>query len=78
MALRGHLGGSWEQQDGPEAADNRIFTDLGKVLKHDYVSVLGSKCLFFCLVPGLFPDHLGIDSDSKFQRLGFLNCGFRM
>ena len=32
LAPQEHLGGTWEQQDGLEVVNNRIFVDLGMIL----------------------------------------------
>ena len=45
LAPRDHPGGPWEQQDGHEVANNRIFVDLGVILGLVYVSFWSSKCV---------------------------------
>ena len=45
LAPRDHPGGPWEQQDGHEVANNRIFVDLGVISGLVSVSFGGSKCV---------------------------------
>ena len=45
LASRTHPGGPWEQQDGHEVANDRIFVDFGVISGSVYVSFSGSKCL---------------------------------
>ena len=55
LAPRGHLGGPWEQQDGFEVADNRIWGLFMSVFE----SRNSSNFVFFWF--GLFPGHFFID-----------------
>ena len=41
----GPPGGPWEQQDGHEVANNRIFVDFGMISGPVYVSFWSSKCV---------------------------------
>ena len=45
LAPRGHPGGPWEQQDGREVANNRIFVDLGVISGPVLCQFEGSKML---------------------------------
>ena len=45
MALWDHPGGPWEQQDGLEVVENRIFCDFGMISGLVYVGFSGPKCL---------------------------------
>ena len=45
LAPRDHPGGPWEQQDGHEVANNRIFVDFGVISGPVYVSFWSSKCV---------------------------------
>ena len=74
---RDHPGGPWEQQDGREVANNRIFFDFGVILEPVYGSFGEPKCLFF-FVCAWFQVILLPISASKFRRLGLSNRGFRM
>ena len=38
LALRDHPGGPWEQQDGHEVVNNKIFVDFGVISGRVYVS----------------------------------------
>ena len=42
--LRDHPGGPWEQQDGHEVANNRIFVDFGMISGLVHVGFPGPKC----------------------------------
>ena len=53
LAFRGHQGGSWEQQDGPEAADNRNVVDLGVISGGDYASFFEFKIIICLFCSGL-------------------------
>ena len=44
LAPRDHPGGPWEQQDGHEVANNRIFVDFGVISGPVYVGFSGPKC----------------------------------
>ena len=59
LASRDHPGGPWEQQDGLEVVEIRIFVDLGMNLVPVYVSV--QNIFKIMLFPGLFPSHFFID-----------------
>ena len=50
FALRDHFGGPWEQQDGHEVANNRIFVDFGVISGLVSVSFWGSKCVIFFFI----------------------------
>ena len=79
LAPRDQCGRPWEQQDGFEVSNNMIFDDFGMMLGFVYVSFWSSKCLkirFFCRAC-FQVIYLSI-SESKFQRLGFPNQGFRI
>ena len=43
LAPGDHPGGPWEQQDGHEVANNRIFVDFGMISGPVYVSFWNSK-----------------------------------
>ena len=59
--------------------DNRIFVDLGMVLVPVYVSFWKPKFLkIFSFVKAVFQVIFLSISDSKYQRLGLPNQGFRM
>ena len=45
LAPRDHPGGPWEQQDGHEVVNNRIFIDFGVISGLVYVIFWDSKCL---------------------------------
>ena len=45
LAPRDHPGGPWEQQDGHEVANDRIFVDFGMISGFVYFSFGGSKCV---------------------------------
>ena len=47
VAPRDHPGGPWEQQDGHEFANDRIFVDFGMISGLVYVSFWDSKCMNF-------------------------------
>ena len=47
LAPRDHPGGPWEQQDGHEVANNRIFVDLGVISGPVSCSFWCSKCVKF-------------------------------
>ena len=44
LILRKHAGGPWEQQDGHEVANDKIFGDSGMISRPVHVSFCGSKC----------------------------------
>ena len=50
LAPRNHPGGPWEQQDGPEVANNRIFFDFGMIWGPVYISFWKQKCFETCFL----------------------------
>ena len=78
LAPRDYPGGPWEQQDGFEVVDNRIFVDFGVISGPVYVSFWGSKCVKIVLFLGLFPGNFLLISDLNFRRLGLPNRCFRI
>ena len=54
LAPRHHPGGPWEQQDGYEVANDRIFADLGVISGPVSVSFWNSRCVFFFYVDACF------------------------
>ena len=69
LAPRDNPGGSWEQQDGHEVANDKFFVDFGMISGLVQVSFWGSKCvkhhvLFMCISMSFFSI-----SDSHFRRL---------
>ena len=45
LASRDHPGGPWEQEDGQEVANNRIFVDFRMISGPVYASFWSSKCV---------------------------------
>ena len=54
FAPRDHPGGSWEQQDGHELANNMIFVDLGVISGLVYVGFQVQNAVNIVLFLGLF------------------------
>ena len=72
MALRAHLEGPCEQQDGLEGVRHRIFIDFDGILKPDFESFVGIEARSFILF-GLVSRLLFVPIlVSKFRRLGLL------
>ena len=59
LAPRHQPGGPWEQQDGFEVVDNKIFVDFGMILGPVY-DFFGDQNTLNCFLPGLFPGHFFI------------------
>ena len=78
MAPRDHPGGPWEQQDGLEAVDTRIFVDFGVIWGIVYAGFLISKYFKICCFRSCFHVILLSISVSKYRRLGLSNQGFRI
>ena len=77
MALWDHPGGPWEQQDGHEVANNRIFVDFGVISGLVYVS-FEATCLKKLFFSGLFPDIFLSTPDSTFGPSGLPNRCFAL
>ena len=60
LAPRDHPGGPWEQQEGHEVANNRIFVDFGLISDLVSFSFWNSKCVKNLLILGLFLGHFFI------------------
>ena len=79
LAPRDHPGGPWEQQDGHEVANNRIFVDVGLISRPVYVSFWASKCVLeLCFFQTCFQVICLSISDSSFRRLGLPHRRSRM
>ena len=70
MALRDHPRGPWEQQDGYEVVNDRIWVDFGMILGLVYGSFRVSKWIKKSVMFTLVPEHFLFISDSMCRRLG--------
>ena len=61
LTLWDHPGGPWEQQDGFEVANNRIFVDFGMILKLFMAGFGNQNAYKFVFWSGLFAAHLFIN-----------------
>ena len=50
LAPRDHHGDPWEEQDGHQVANNRIFVDLGLISGPVYICFSGPECLTNCFI----------------------------
>ena len=78
MALRGHPGGPWGQQDGFEMVVYRILLDFGVILGPVYIRYLNSRILKFVFFLGFVSRSFFSIYETEFQHLGLPNRGFRM
>ena len=78
LALRDHLRGPWDQQDGHEVVRNTTFIDFVVILGPVYPSLLISRSLKFHVVSGFVSRSLFYWSlNRKFRQVGLWIRGFR-